>query len=156
MINNHDMDGQPSRKTNWGLRGWYYRNRPAIKAAAIFWLFFLALSFITLFTGWASLTVTMLLQAVVCFFAGLTAAWLHHREKPAQQRYIRLGILTGVYLCLTTLIIILLFAVITGLGSLGLLIPIMIPYFFALPGELLICMTMGAAGSGLYSFLIKK
>jgi hypothetical protein len=138
-----------------GLRGWYDRERPALKAAAWFWVVFLALSFVSLFTGWASLGLTMLLQAVVGLAAGVLAAVFHHRDRPQKQRSIRMGIFAGVYLCLTTLLVILVFAIVAGLGSLGVLVPIMVPYFVALPGEFLICSLAGGLGAGLWSYFKK-
>ena len=139
-----------------GLRAGYQRNRPAIVAATWFWLLFMVLAVITLFTGWASRPVTLLLQLFLAFFSGILAAWLHKRQNPVEPRYVRMGALAGFYLPLTTALIITLVVLVTGIGSYGLLLPLMIPYFVSLPVEMGACSMLGAAGAWLFKKIVRQ
>ena len=132
---------------------WRQRNRPALVAAAWFWLFFLILALISLFTGWASLPVTLGLQLLLSLGAGVLAARLHRRQTAADPNYVHQGALAGFYLPLTTAAVILVVALVAGIGSLGTLLPLMIPYFVALPVELGMCSALGALGARLYQKL---
>ena len=115
---------------------WRIEQRPALVAAACWWLTFLVMAVITLFTGWASRPVTLYLQLLTSLGAGFQAAWLYQRSQPADTRHVRQGALAGFYLPVASAMIILVIAVMAGLSSFGSLLPLMIPYFLFLPIEI--------------------
>ena len=137
------------------LARWLERDRPAIIATAIAFPLFLILAAITLITGWASRPVTLLLQVILSFGAGILAAWLDSRQNPELPRPVRQGAFAGLYLPLSVAILITLLALVLALGSLGTLIPLMVPYFILLPIELGLCSFIGAGGAWLSSRAIK-
>lgn len=145
---------QPPAAT--GPQAWMRRNRPAILAAAWLWLVFLALALVTLFTGWASLPVTFTLQSLVSLGAGALAAWLLEKEQRAEPHYTRMGATAGFYLALTTAVVVTLVGIWAGLGSLGTLIPFMVPYCISLPLEVGICGFTGAVGARLMQAILVK
>ena len=145
MLDDHTFGVEDPERGN-ALERWYRRNRPAVFATLWLWLLFLILAGVTLLTGWASRPVTLVLQMVLSFGAGLLAGWYHRRDRPEIPRYTRLGALAGFLLPFTTAIVIVIVALVIGIGSLGTLLPLMIPYFLSLPLELIFCSGLGALG----------
>jgi len=139
-----NLNSQTASASHWGGR------RPALAAAACWWLVFLALAVVTLFTGWASRPVTLMLQLVASLGAGFQAGWLYQRGRPGGNRLVRQGALAGFYLPVASALVILVVAVLVGIGSFGLLIPLMIPYFLFLPVEIGACSLLGAFGAWIY------
>ena len=129
---------------------WPAAHRPALVAAAWFWLVFLALALITLFTGWASRPVTLVLQLIASLGAGFLAARLQRRHFPGLPLTTRQGTLAGFYLPVATAVVIILVAILAGAASLGLLLPLMLPYFLFLPVEIGACSLLGALGAHIY------
>ena len=154
MLDEHTFGVRPVQPER-GLRIWYRQNRAALLAAAWFWVLFLVLAALTLFTGWSSRPVTLFLEMIVSLGAGILAAWLHRREQPLAPRYVRMGTLAGFYLPLTTAVAITLIALAAGLASLGTLLPLMIPYFVFLPVELGVCSLLGAFGAWLFKLFVR-
>jgi len=138
------------------LSRWYQHHRPALVATAWFWLLFFALALITLFTGWASLPVTLTLQVLVSFGAGATAAWLHHKADPESDQYVRLGTYAGLYLPATTLLVILIVALWLGISSFGALLPLMVPYFLSFPIVLILSGLLAMSGAKVARYIIKR
>jgi hypothetical protein len=132
-------------------QAWVRRERPALAAAAWFWPMFLLLALVALFTGWASLPITLSLQVLVSLGAGWAAGRFDRRAylfglETQRLRPTRMGAFAGIYLALTTALVLVLVAIWAGLGSFGTLVPLMIPYFAALPVELAFCGLAGALG----------
>lgn len=138
------------------LSQWMHDRRPALVATGTFWLVFLVLSIITLFTGWGSRAVTLVMQILLSLGAGFLAAWMLHRNKTVPGGYVRQGALAGFYLPLTTALVVLALAILIGLGSLGTLLPLMIPYFLFLPVELGACSAVGALGAKIFQLLFVR
>ena len=161
-----------------GWRLWYQDKRPAVQSAGWFWLFFLLLTGITLFTGWASRPVTLFLELILSLGAGVLAAWLRRREWRARAvrklapdgsrnlfgvmlampapRYVRMGTLAGFFLSLTTALAISLLALLVAFGSAGLLAPLMIPYYLFLPVELGACSLAGGLGAWIFQTIVRN
>ena len=129
---------------------WVKEQLPAIQAAATWWLVFLALAVLNMVFGWGSRLFIIILQLLVSMGAGLQAAWLTRRNSQAGQSALRQGALAGFILPLTTGGVILLIAILVGITSLGVLIPLIIVFFLFLPFEIAACAIAGLAGAGLY------
>lgn len=135
---------------------WRQRHRPALRAAAWFFVFFVVLAAITLFTGWASRAVTLFLQIALSLGAGFLAAGLHRKEGSAEISPIRMGALAGFYLPLAAALAMTLLAILVGICSLGVVIPLMVPYFAFLPIELGACSLVGALGAWLFQVTLGR
>ncbi len=135
------------------LTRWLERARPALTAAARWSALYIVLSAVALLTGWASLAVTLFLQALL----GLIAAWQAARQscrrgdgrgeallQAVGAAWLLLGGATG---------LILLAAVVAGAESAGVLIPLMVPYLVSLPGIWLLS-TLGAGLAGVVAFSV--
>ena len=148
MIDDHTF-GVPDPRGEGRLSRWYRRNRPAVLATLWLWILFLILALVTLFTGWASLLATLVIQTLLSFVAGGLAAWIYHRKPAEGTSHARQGALAGIFLPLTTGIVILVAAILIGVGSFGTLVPLMLPYFVALPGAVILSGGLGWAGGWL-------
>lgn len=135
---------------------WRKAQRPALKAAAAWWLVFLILAIVTLFTGWASRPVTLFLQLVASLGAGFLAAWLSRGEVGNAAKAVRQGAFAGLYLPLASAAVVLIIAILAGIGSLGALLPVMIPYFLFLPVEIGACSQCGALGAWIFQKLFLR
>jgi len=155
MIDDHTF-GVPEPRGEGCLARWYRRNRPAVLATIWLWILFLILALITLFSGWASLLVTLAIQILLSFAAGGLAAWLFHRKPVEGTSHARQGALAGIFLPLTTGIVILVAAILIGVGSFGTLVPLMLPYFVALPGAVILSGGLGWAGGWLVGRILEK
>ncbi len=134
---------------------WRRHYRPAWMAALWFWVFFLLLALVTLFTGWASLPVTLSLQALMALAAGALAAVLLHREGHEQLVFAHMGAWAGILLVLTTLGVVLLVALWVGISTFGTTLPLMIPYCFSLPMAVVLCGSLGALGGRIVQAILK-
>ena len=148
MLDDHTFGVHDAEdRVGWGR--WVNRWQPALVAAAWFWVFFFILALITLFTGWASLIVTLALQSLTSLGAGAVAARrLHQLERP-NPRYTQMGAFAGFFLVLTTFAVVILVALWVGLSSFGAALPLMIPYFLNIPTALILCGGFGAIGARL-------
>ena len=155
MIDDHTF-GVPDSRHEGRLARWYRRNRPAVLATLWLWILFFILALITLFTGWASLLATLVIQTLLSFVAGGLAAWLFHRKPAEGTSHARQGALAGIFLPLTTGIVILAAAILIGIGSFGTLVPLMLPYFVALPGAVILSGGLGWAGGWLVGRILEK
>jgi hypothetical protein len=135
---------------------WGKALQPALKAAATWWLVFLFLAIVTLFTGWASRPVTLFLQLVASLGAGILAAWLSKTEVGGAAKAVRQGAFAGLYLPLASAAVVLIIAILAGISSLGALLPVMIPYFLFLPIEIGACSLCGALGSWIFQKLFLR
>ena len=152
MLDDHTFGvDDPEQRSRFSR--WYRQNRPALVATAWFWLLFFVLALVTLFTGWASLPVTLTLQVLVSFGSGALAAWLHYKANPESSQYARLGAYAGIYLPATTLLVILVVALWMGISSFGALLPLMVPYFLSFPLVFVLSVLLallGARGAGYF------
>lgn len=155
MIDDHTF-GVPEPRGEGRLARWYRRNRPAVLATLWLWILFLILALVTLFTGWASLLVTLAIQILLSLAAGGLAARIYHRRPAEGTSPAKQGALAGIFLPLTTGIVILIVAIWIGIGSFGTLIPLMLPYFLALPGAVILSGGLGWAGGRLVGRVIGK
>lgn len=155
MIDNHTFGIEPPAQPR-GLKALYQRDQAAIQAAAWLWAVFLILAVITLFTGWASLGVTLFLQFLVSFASGFLAGRNERRNHPEAPRITRMGALSGFYLVLVTALVLTLLAIVVGVGSLGTVVPLMIPYFLSLPLQLGLCSFASYFASWIYQKLVVK
>ena len=155
MLNDHTFGFEKPPKDS-AIARWYRRNRSALVATAWFWLAFFLLALITLLTGWASLPVTFTLQVLVSFGAGYLAARLGYKADLAATNISRQGMLAGLYLPLTTLLVLVIVALWIGIASFGALLPLMLPYFLSLPPLILLCTFLGYLGARLAQFNLKK
>lgn len=155
MIDDHTF-GVPDPRGEGRLARWYRRNRPAVLATLWLWILFLILALVTLFTGWASLLVTLGIQTLLSLAAGGLAAWIFHRKPVEGTSHARHGALAGIFLPLTTGIVILVVAILIGIGSFGTLVPLMLPYFVALPGAVILSGGLGWAGGWLTQRILEK
>jgi len=132
---------------------WLEQARPALTAAARWSALYLVLSLISLLTGWASLTVTLVLQTLMGVVAGWQAARWACARGDGRWAAIRQA-LGAVWLLLGgATILILGAAMVAGAESAGVLIPLMVPYLMALP----VVWLLGTAGGvlvGLLAFLV--
>ena len=154
MIDDHTFGTPDPSNGNRFLR-WYQRFKPALTAALWFWVLFLLLDLIALFTGWASLIVTLSIQILLSFGAGWLAGRLYENAPISGSGAGRQGALTGLFLPLTTGLIIILVALWIGISSFGSLVPIMLPYFLSLPIQILLCVFLGLLGGKLAAFSSK-
>jgi hypothetical protein len=155
MIDDHTF-GVPDPRGERRLARWYRRNRPAVLATLWLWILFLILALVTLFTGWASLLVTLAIQTLLSLAAGGLAAWIYHPKPVEGTSHARQGALAGIFLPLTTGIVILVAAILIGIGSFGTLVPLMLPYFVALPGAVILSGGLGWAGGWLMQRILEK
>ena len=155
MMDDNTFGVEPAKSQN-RLKRWADKNRPALTATAWVWFFFFILALIALFTGWASLPVTLGLQIVLSFAAGYIAGRIERQTPDSSSSPVRQGMLAGVYLQVTTALVILVVAVLVGIGSFGALIPLLVPYFLALPPALLFSAGFGAFGARLAGRVSKK
>jgi len=155
MLDDHTFGvNDPEQRSRFSH--WYQRHRPSLVATAWFWLLFFVLALVTLFTGWASLPVTLTLQVLVSFGAGALAAWLHHKVDPRSDQYTRLGAYAGIYLPVTTLLVILVVALWLGISSFGALLPLMVPYFLSFPLVLILSGFLAMLGARGIQALVKR
>ena len=155
MIDDHTFGAKKSESKS-GFSRWYERNRPAVIATLWLWLVFLILALITLFTGWASLLVTMLIQTILSLGAGMLAANLFQKKPIENSSAARQGILAGIYLPLTTGIVISIVGLWIGVGSLGTLVPLMLPFCVALPAAVILDGFCGLIGARLWQWVAER
>lgn len=155
MLDDHTFGvDDPNRRSR--LSRWYQRRRPALVATAWFWLLFFILALITLLTGWASLPVTLGLQVLVSFGAGALAARLYNKADPESGQYVRQGAHAGLYLPVTTLLVILVVALWLGVSSFGVLLPLMVPYFLSFPLVLVLSVLLAMLGARGAQYFLKR
>lgn len=154
MIDDHTF-GTPNPSNGNRFSRWYQRFKPALTAALWFWVLFMLLDLVALFTGWASLIVTLSMQTILSFGAGWLAGHLYEKAPFSGSNARRQGTLAGLFLPLTTGLIIILVAFWIGISSLGSLIPIMLPYFLSFPVQILLCVFLGLLGGKLAAFSTK-
>ena len=130
--------------------------RPALVAAATWWLVFLLLAVVTLFTGWASRPITLYLQLLASLGAGVQAAWLYRRWNPEGSQYVRQGAFAGLYLPLASAAVLIVTSILLAIGSLGAVLLLTIPYFLFLPIEIGGCSLSGAFGAWIYRKLFAR
>ncbi len=120
----------------WGAvpKSWMIHYRPAVNAAVRWMALYLLFALISLITGWASLVVTLFLQLITGVVAAGQAA-IQARRMGLSARRVWMQSLVAVWLLLggvTALIIAI--AAVAGFGSVGVLVPVMVPYLVVLPG----------------------
>jgi len=155
MLDDHTFGvDDPEQRSRFSR--WFQHHRPALVATAWFWLLFFILALITLLTGWASLPVTLTLQVMVSCGAGALAAWLHYKADPESGQYARLGAYAGLYLPVTSLLVILIVALWLGISSFGALLPLMVPYFLSFPLVLVLSALLAMFGARGMQALLKR
>lgn len=112
---------------------WLARIRPALTAAARWSALFFVLAVVTLWAGWASLTVTLVLQVIVGALAAGDAARQGKQLGKSGLWNIGQAVLATWMLLGGVGVLILLLALIAGSESAGTLVPLMVPYFLSLP-----------------------
>ncbi len=151
MLDNYTFGVRQSQKQNprIGLR-------PAIRATAWLWLVFLALALVTLFTGWASLLITSILELLVSFCAGLLAGYFISRSKSDRPRYLLNGAVAGMLLPVTAALTAGVIGIFAGLGTMGTALGLMLPYLISLPLVIGLCTLLGALGALTAKFFYNK